>query len=69
MSTWVDEIVVSRRGATTHRFIEVDGTSQPLPRRPVTTDQVVMRLVNGAKADQRRRREFDELGPADVVPW
>lgn len=49
------------RQAARKRFIDIDGTPQPLPRKPVTSDQITMRLVNGARADLRRRRELEEL--------
>lgn len=57
------------RQAVRKRFAAIDGTPQPLPRRPLTDGVVVMRLVNGAQADRRRTLEFDELGPHDAVPW
>ena len=57
------------RQAVRKRFVAIDGTPQPLARKPLADGDAVMRLINGARADRRREREFDELDPHDAVPW
>ena len=57
------------RQAIRQRFVSIDGTPQPLPRPPMSDDDRIMTAWNRARSDVRRRREFADLGPNDVVPW
>ncbi len=69
--TWgrIGRCLQRSRQAGRQRFVALDGTPQPLPKQPVRDGDRIMSGFNGAKADARRRREFEELDPNDVVPW
>lgn len=57
------------RQAVHRRHAAIDGTTQPLPCRPMRDDERFMAHWTEHLADVRRRREFDELERGDVVPW
>ncbi|MDJ0771117.1 MAG: hypothetical protein QNJ12_20170 [Ilumatobacter sp.] len=57
------------RQAVRTRFGEIDGTRQPFPFRTMRDDARIMVHWYEAKADARRRTEFDGLSPDDVVAW
>ena len=57
------------RQAVYRRHIAIDGTPQPMPRRPMRDGDRIMSHWYRALGDGRRWREFTELEPDDVVPW
>jgi hypothetical protein len=65
----IGRLLGKSRQAVRQRFVGIDGTVQPLPRRPMADDERTMSTWNAALAGARRRREFLELDPSHVVPW
>ena len=51
------------------KYRHVDATPTPPPLRPTTLDERTMSWVRTSRADARRRREFDDAGPGDVIAW
>jgi hypothetical protein len=58
------------RQAVHRRHLAIDGTPQPLPRRPMRDgDRIILALWYQTLADGRRRREYAELDADEAVPW
>lgn len=56
------------RQAARKRFATIDGTPQPLVKRPVSEAERCMWLFNSAKDDARLRREYAELPDDEANP-
>lgn len=69
--TWakIGRLLGRSRQAVTKRFAAIDGTPQPLPLAAPTDEQRIMAAWHASVQRGRRWREFQELGPRDVVPW
>lgn len=57
------------RQSVRERYVDIDGTPPDLLPLPLGDVDRFREIWFEGRADDRRRREFDELGDGDVVAW
>jgi len=57
------------RQAVHKRYKQLDGTYEPITLDPLSPDDKLTADINRARAEKRRRIEFEETASGDVVAW